>query len=382
MKVTFPHMGTLWIAAKAILEDLGLEVVIPPRPTRETMTLGVRHAPEFACLPLKVNVGNYIEAFERGAEAIVMAGGVGPCRFGYYAQVEREILDDLGFPYRMIVLEPPKGHLSDLINEIKDFTGQRSLMRIYRAVRLGLEKLTALDAVERRAGYVRAEEADKGATSHAVQKAMALIDRAALVGDIRAARGRGLELLEEVPRRPDQRPLRVGLVGEVYMLLEPSVNLDIERQLGEMGVAVERHVYLNDWVRSHLALDFLRMDHEREMRRAAEPYLRHWVGGHGLETIGNAVLYARRGFDGAIQVAPLTCMPEIVARSLLPVVSQDVDLPVLTLFLDEHSGEAGVRTRLEAFVDLLTRRRERKRPGDNERVQSGETRLEVIGDQR
>ncbi len=365
MKVTFPHMGTMWVAAKAILEDLDLEVVVPPMPTRETMSIGVKHAPEFACLPLKVNVGNYIEAFQRGAEAIVMAGGVGPCRFGYYAQVEREILDDLGYPYRMIVLEPPKGHLGDLINEIKDFTGQRSLRRIYRAVRLGLAKMAALDAVERQAGIVRATEAEPGATSRAVRKATNLIDRAALIEDIRTAGQRGLDFLEAVPRRDGEpAPLRVGLIGEVYMLLEPFVNLDIERQLGEMGVIVERHVYLTDWIRSHLALDFLRMDHERETRKAAEPYLRHWVGGHGLESIGNTVLYARRGFDGVIQVAPLTCMPEIVARSLLPVVSQDVDLPVLSLFLDEHSGEAGIKTRLEAFVDLLTRRREsRQRAG-------------------
>ncbi|MHB0886917.1 MAG: CoA protein activase [Bacillota bacterium] len=380
MKVTFPHMGTLWVAAKAILEDLDLEVVVPPMPTRETMSIGVKHAPEFACLPLKVNVGNYIEAFQRGAEAIVMAGGVGPCRFGYYAQVEREILDDLGYPYRMIVLEPPKDHLGDLINEIKDFTGQRSLRRIYRAVRLGLAKLAALDAVERQAGIVRATEAEVGETSRAVRKATNLIDRAALMEDIRTAGQRGLDFLEAVPRRDGEpAPLRVGLIGEVYMLLEPFVNLDIERQLGEMGVVVERHVYLTDWVRSHLALDFLRMDHERETRKAAEPYLRHWVGGHGLESIGNTVLYARRGFDGVIQVAPLTCMPEIVARSLLPAVSQDANLPVMSLFLDEHSGEAGIKTRLEAFVDLLTRRRESRQRAGRSAVAP---QLEVSGHQR
>ncbi|HEY3316567.1 MAG TPA: CoA protein activase [Bacillota bacterium] len=361
MKVTFPHMGTLWVAAKAILEDLDLEVVVPPRPTTRTMNLGVKHSPEFACLPLKLCVGNYLEAFERGADAIVMAGGIGPCRFGYYAQVEREILNDLGYSYRMIVLEPPKGHLSDLVNEIKGFTGQRSLRRIYQAALFGYRKLGALDAIERRTNQVRVDEAARGGTGHAVQKATALIDRAASMDDLKTALARGLEVLDQVPRKESGDPLKIGLVGEVYMLLEPYVNLDIERQLGEMGVLVERHVYLTDWVRSHLTADFLRFDHEREMRQAAKPYLGHWVGGHGVETIGNSVLYARRGFDGVIQVAPLTCMPEIVARSLLPVVSQDHGIPFLSLFLDEHAGEAGLRTRLEAFVDLLERRREQRR---------------------
>ncbi|MBC7326464.1 MAG: CoA protein activase, partial [Moorella sp. (in: Bacteria)] len=58
MKVTFPHMGHLWLVLKTALEGIGLEVVIPPPCTRRTLELGIRHAPESACLPLKVNLGN------------------------------------------------------------------------------------------------------------------------------------------------------------------------------------------------------------------------------------------------------------------------------------------------------------------------------------
>ncbi len=52
-------------------------------------------------------------------------------------------------------------------------------------------------------------------------------------------------------------------------------------------------------------------------------------------------------------------MPEIVAQSILPKVSRHYDMPVLNFILDEHTGEAGMITRLEAFVDLLERRRKR-----------------------
>lgn len=54
---------------------------------------------------------------------------------------------------------------------------------------------------------------------------------------------------------------------------------------------------------------------------------------------------------------PFTCIPEIVARSILPRVSRDLGIPVMSLILDEQTGLAGVLTRLEAFVDLLARRR-------------------------
>ena len=106
MKVTFPQMGTMEIAVKTLLKELGLEVVPPPKITQKTLDLGVKYSPEFACLPLKINVGNYIEALEKGADTILMGGGVGPCRFGYYGEVERKILKDLGYDFEMIILEP------------------------------------------------------------------------------------------------------------------------------------------------------------------------------------------------------------------------------------------------------------------------------------
>jgi predicted nucleotide-binding protein (sugar kinase/HSP70/actin superfamily) len=49
-----------------------------------------------------------------------------------------------------------------------------------------------------------------------------------------------------------------------------------------------------------------------------------------------------------------------MARTILDTVSRDYDIPVLNISLDEHSGEAGFLTRVEAFIDLLERRRAKK----------------------
>jgi len=54
-------------------------------------------------------------------------------------------------------------------------------------------------------------------------------------------------------------------------------------------------------------------------------------------------------------------MPEIVAEAILPGVSTAMGIPVLTLIIDEHSGEAGILTRLEAFVDLLAYNQEKRK---------------------
>jgi len=83
------------------------------------------------------------------------------------------------------------------------------------------------------------------------------------------------------------------------------------------------------------------------------------VGAECNISVGNTIISKQRGYDGLIHLMPFTCMPEIVAQSILPKVSRHYDMPVLNFILDEHTGEAGMITRLEAFVDLLTRRREK-----------------------
>ncbi|MDK2881948.1 MAG: hypothetical protein PWP58_284 [Bacillota bacterium] len=361
MKITFPHMGHLHVPLRSFFSRLGVETVVPPPISQETMAFGTRYAPEFACLPLKVNVGNFLQAARLGADTVIMAGGIGPCRFGYYAQVEQEILRDLGVDLKMVVLEPPQGHWRELWHNLRAITGRASLKEIWRAGRLAWRKLTALDELERELHRVRAREVTPGDASRAWRQIVDWLDQAETLSETEEAAHLGRAHLAAIPLREDDDVLRVGIVGEIYTLLEPAVNLEVERVLGEMGVEVERSIYLSDWVKTNLVLHSLHLRNDREEYRLAAPYLGHFVGGHGLESISFTIRYARSGFDGVIQLAPLTCMPEIVAESILPKVSRDMGIPVITFMLDEHASEVGMRTRLEAFCDLLRERRRQKK---------------------
>ncbi|KLU62814.1 hypothetical protein CEB3_c07750 [Peptococcaceae bacterium CEB3] len=80
------------------------------------------------------------------------------------------------------------------------------------------------------------------------------------------------------------------------------------------------------------------------------------IGGHAQESIGHTVMYAEQGFDGIIQLAPFACIPEIVSKAIMPRITHDTGIPVLTFFLDEQTAKAGVQTRLEAFVDMVERK--------------------------
>ncbi len=358
MKVTFPHMGYMYICLKALLEYLGIDVVVPPMPSKKTLSLGTQHSPEFACLPLKINMGNFIEAYEQGADTIVMAGGIGPCRFGYYAEVQREILQDLGYNMNMVVLEPPQRHFSELLVKIREITGNRPWLDVVRAIRFAWYKARAVDEVEHMVHKLRPREIEPGRADAVLRKAVKEIDDAQNKRQLDDAVKKARCAFLRIPVDNNRELIRIGIVGEIYVMLEPFVNLDIERHLGKMGVEVERSIYLSEWINDHLFMGLLKVKGSKATREFAPPYINHFVGGHGQETIGSTVLFARDNYDGVIQVQPFACMPEIVAESILPTVSRDLGIPTFSLIFDEHSGDAGVVTRLEAFVDLLTRKKE------------------------
>jgi predicted nucleotide-binding protein (sugar kinase/HSP70/actin superfamily) len=359
MRITFPHMGTSWIAFKTLVEGMGHEVVLPPPPTKRTLDLGTKYSPEFACLPFKVLLGTYLEALELGADTIISSGGVGPCRAGYYTQLQGRILrEQLGYDVRVITFEPPRGHLIETYRIIRDLV-KVSFPKFLACAWLAWQKLLALDALERESHRVRPLELEKGATSRILSQGIAAIEKADSVREIKNITATFLEKFKQIPKDSEYQPLKVGVIGEIYVVLEPFVNLDVVETLGHMGVYVDRSIFLTNWVTENTFLDTFRVEAERNAKKAARPYLPELVGGHGQTSIGETVLYAKRGFDGVVQLAPFTCIPEIVAKSIMPRVSKELDIPVLTLMLDEQTGKAGIATRLEAFVDLLRMRRNR-----------------------
>lgn len=359
MKITFPRMGTSHIAITDLLKGFGNEVIPPPPITKRTLDLGTRYSPEFACLPFKILMGTYLEGIALGADTIVSSGGVGPCRAGFYMEMHRRILWDLGYEVETITLEPPKGHMRDLIKQVRRLI-HVPLSQVWTTGLFVWRKLELLDIIEERAYYLRPRELETGSTTRALRKCLSIVRSAKDMEQLIEAEKKVEEVLAAVPIDPDAAPLKVGLVGEIYVVLEPFANGDVAETLGELGVEVDRSIYLTKWTQENAFLDFFRIPADRDAKRWARPYLDEMIGGHGIINVGETVMYSRDGFDGVVHLAPFTCIPEIVAKGILTKVSSDLGFPVMTLYLDEHTGKEGVRTRLEAFVDLMGKKREKE----------------------
>ncbi|MEN6350898.1 MAG: 2-hydroxyacyl-CoA dehydratase [Syntrophomonas sp.] len=358
MKISFPHMGYSYIAFKWLVENLGHECIVPPEPGKRTLDLGVRYSPEFACIPFKILMGTYLEVAEKGAEVILTSGGMGPCRAGYYWVMHQYLLEETGRDVKILAMEPPLCNLKDFIKKLHwlRVKGGLSIKEFIQVIKIAWEKIKAIDKIEMLSHEIRPCEIKRGDTTRALWAALDMLDEASSEKEIAEAAREGSRILAAVPRDRSRNPLKIGIIGEIYVVLEPAANHYIQIMLGEMGVQSDRSIYLSAYTRKNTIYNL-----EGDLFAMAKPYLNEApIGGHGVNSIAETILYAKHGFDGVVQLAPFACIPEIVAKSIIPSVSRDFDIPVLTLFIDEQTGKAGVQTRLEAFVDLMEKRREVK----------------------
>jgi predicted nucleotide-binding protein (sugar kinase/HSP70/actin superfamily) len=344
--ISFPHMGDYWIPFKSLMEVLDCRIIIPPPITKKTLELGIKHSPEFVCIPFKYNIGNYIESLEKGANFLVQAGG--GCRFGYYAEVQKTILDDLGYDYEFYQIAENLNVLK-IFKDFKIINPKLSKYQITMALLRTFKKLKVLDELD---GIIRKRigfEKRDGELEKIKKIFLIKLDKAKTFKEISNAKKETLNEIYAVELEKPKHLLRVGVVGELYVLMEPFSNFFIEKTLGKMGIEVHRHVTVS----SILNESFFHNRYTNKFKKYAEPYLKYHIGAHGTESVGRANKMVKEGFDGVIHLKPFGCMPEINAMSAMYKIAKTNKFPIVFFSFDSQTSETGLKTRLEAFYDMI-----------------------------
>ena len=115
-------MGNYSIPAKYFLTNiLENEIITPPSITNKTIDLGTRYSPETVCTPFKYTLGTLIECLDKGANILIQQGG--GCRYGYYSEVQNEILKDLGYRFKMInLVTAGKANIIKIYKDLKSIS--------------------------------------------------------------------------------------------------------------------------------------------------------------------------------------------------------------------------------------------------------------------
>jgi hypothetical protein len=177
----------------------------------------------------------------------------------------------------------------------------------------------------------------------------------------RQAREMLLATLAELPTDRPEDALKVGVVGELYVLMEPFSNFFVERELAKRGVEVHRFISVSGML-SHAGSKY--DAHMSELLEDADPYLKYHVGAHGTESVAKTHKLMKEGFDGVLHLKPFGCMPEVNAMAALQRLSREHTFPVLFFSYDAQTSETGVQTRLEAFCDMLRMAKKARAAGE------------------
>ncbi|MDW5299874.1 MAG: acyl-CoA dehydratase activase-related protein [Sedimentibacter sp.] len=359
MKATFPHMGNVYIGVKTLLDGLGIDYVIPQKNNKTSLDIGSLYSPEEICLPFKIMIGNYIQAIEQGADTIIIPGSCGPCRFGEYCELQMNLLKSMGYDLNFIVLDYPKDiGIEELIKRITKISSNstKTTLEKFKALYDALLAMKLIDKIEELSHFYAGFERNKGECKSILNdcknEAMKCLSSEEMIHLLKHYK----EKINHIAVDINKNPLKIAIIGEIYTVIEPYSNFYIEDKLMDYGVSTKRGLTPSWWVKNTILSPFKL--NSLNIKRNAKPYLSIEIGGHALECVGEAVTACKEGFDGAIQIFPMGCMPEIVSKSILPTISKDNDFPIMSLVVDDMTGEAGYITRIEAFIDLLERRRD------------------------
>ncbi len=365
IKVAFPHMGTISIAWAAGMRKIGVEPFVPPYTSKKTLSYGTKNSPEAICLPYKLILGNFIEAIEGGADYVAMITSPGICRLGEYGNNIYTTLKDLGYNANYIELSLYDG-IKGLYKFLKELSGKNDPILIMRSINITIRKIFAIDDLDKALSYYRAREIKYGDAEKNYKKALKLIDKADTTKELGKAYDKALKEIEKTEIDENKEVLHVDLTGEIFLVNDEFSNQNIERELGRMGVQTRRSLTVGSFLKDAIIPKAFqnKETHLQRAERMAKPYLMRDIGGDALECVSDVVFADKKGKDGIIHISPFTCMPEIMSQNIFPTIRGDHEIPILPLIMDEQTGRAGYITRLEAFVDLM-RRKKRVKEGKN-----------------
>lgn len=346
-KVALPRYGEYNCALKYIVEQ-GFEArcILPPPLSRRTEDLGARNSPDLVCTPFKTTLGSMIEALEAGADTILMVPGA--CRLNYFGELQEQILRDMGFTFEFINLSLYNtGNVKDILRALKVVNPHRSMVKTGKALYEAAKMIECLD--DTTSLYYQNCGFDPSGTYPKIYKQFISDMYAAQnLAEIREGYRTASRAFEAVTLHKPADPIRIGIIGDYYTVMDPFSNLELEQKLADMGVEVHRLMNITN--------DMLRSGGKNRQAKIRE-YSEYSMGASSSADIWQAQNFAERGFDGVVQVKSAGCMPETDIMPVLANLSRDYKMPVLYLTYDSQSSDVGLMTRLEAFYDMVEMRK-------------------------
>ncbi len=304
----FYEMYPFW---NAFFSELGFKVIISPASGKSIINQGCETVVEEVCYPIKVGVGHVLYLLNKNVDYIFIPSIINAKTIinnNSNSGLKTASICPLvqGFPFMVkATIEESELEKSNILtpafhfgynkkfvgNELKEF-----------ALSLGCKKNRINNAIDK--GFENLRNFQKSITD------------------------RGKEILNNLP---EDKPSLV-LVSRPYNGCDSGLNLQIPDKLRDFGILT-------------IPADFIPVS-ENDVPHLSSMYWRY-----GQRILSVADYIANNPKLNAVYMTNFACGPDSFIIKYFNKIMKDKHF--LTLELDEHSGDAGVLTRLEAFLDSL-----------------------------
>jgi len=377
-----PYMAEHAFTLKSAFLACGIKAEVMPESDEKTLILGRKYTSGKECYPYVLTTGDIIKLlqspdFDRENSAIFMPKADGPCRFGQYQNLQRMILDELG--YRNIPIYSPdsKDSYSQILNLDDNFR------------RIAWRGIVLVDLLNKLLWRTRPYEVYPGESEKAYRE---YLEEACWAIERKKDLEKLLELIQKIfskikVEKDAKKPL-IGVVGEIYIRANRFANHNLVKKIEDLGGEVrvaplaEWFFYTNFMYKKKSLTEkrygeylkatlkdrvqkrdekvfygkigkLLEGEHELPVEKILElasPHLHFTFGGEAILSVGKSLDFIKKGFCGVINTMPFTCMPGTIVSAISKKIREENhNFPWLDIAYEglEDSNEL---TRLEAFM--------------------------------
>jgi predicted CoA-substrate-specific enzyme activase len=292
----------LWAA---FFQELGVKVVLSDKTNRRLIHRGLQEVLAEACYPVKVAYGHVANLIEKGVDLIFLPSII---------DLQRET-DDVARSYNCPLIQGIPFMLRPAFRD--------KARIISPSIFMAKEKGNLKVEMER---IGRAFGKEKREIGSAIAAALKAQDEFEMI-----RRERGREILKTLKKDNEA----VVVIGKPYNVHDLGLNLNISKKLRHLGMLA-------------IPFDMLPLD-EVEL----PPHYSNLVWKNEQNLLRAAIMAKNDPSLNPIMVTNYGCGPDAFFwKYLEETMEQD---PYLLLEVDEHSGDAGMTTRVEAFLDTIGR---------------------------
>lgn len=273
--------------------QLGCEVIVSRNTNKELLNLGVKQAVDETCVPIKIFHG-HVASLKDQCDLLVIP------RVMRMAEREYICPKFCGLP------EMIKNSISDLPMITEEPIYAQNLDQLYKSMEVFGRKVTK----------------DKRKIKEAFHKAWKAYEESFCgIYDV------GYKM-------------RVALLGHPYNVQDSFLNMNIVEKLHDLEVGVMTEEVVP----------------RREVNAYANQLYKRLFWTFARHCYGSGMYFAKNQFvDGIIYLSAFACGIDSVVIELL---KEGIGhFPLLVLKMDEQTGEGGLNTRIEAFIDMIERRK-------------------------